>query len=373
MEKKIRILRIIELIIGFFSLFIFLAVNDINDEILQIDNSLVWIPFVVYIFFVIGLIIEYKNNYHPTIRTCILVIGLVLALVGLTESISFSSISLALIFISYDISLLFVCLKSDVVKVKPKIVGNDVLPDGVCFKSELNVMYIYWILIFILTMGITILLTIFEISFLWLILLIVIEVIAIYFVIKKSNYLIKVLNTINNDLDIDKFIELIDKALANNINLEMYNYLLIIKANYLFCYDKEKAISVFNQVHKPNNKKYLETYYSVKFAYELNMNNYLEASETIENINSLVKENFKNTLKVFSCKDEMLNIESIYKEDTKIMFNNIDSMYIKMIYYYTRNKVDLSIKIAKRLIEKVPNFYEYIKTAEKIINNEFDL
>lgn len=249
------------------------------------------------------------------------------------RSVELASSVIILFSFPYSLVLIVVCVKNNIPSVTSKVSLQKVLPDGICSKRELVINYSFFIVVFVFVVIIAFLFTKFSVSYYWYLLVVVFIVASYIVVINKTNVLIKLLRTINNDLDIELFIKLINEVMQNNINPEMYNI--------------------------------------VKLIYDLNKGNIEDYISGLDNLNQYQKPNFENLYKVFFTNDVMLNIESLYVENNKLMFSNVESIELKMIYYYTRGQMEKADECAKKLIESVPCFKEYIKVTNDVLNRVY--
>lgn len=110
---------------------------------------------------------------------------------------------------------------------------NKTLPEGVLDKKILIANYIYFAALVLIVFITVITLNHFNIKMTWSLLLIPIATIALIILNQLLNPLRKTLKLINKDLNYAEFQKSIDALLVKNIHLETYNYLTIIKANYM--------------------------------------------------------------------------------------------------------------------------------------------
>lgn len=367
MEKKIKISRIIQMIASIITLLLVFTFYYISEDAVRIPNQIVFLPYLMYAFIIAGIVIEYIYKQKPIVRTIILSLEMFSTLACLTEGFNFVATTLIIFAIPYTITMIFVLSNGKVVTTYAKVKSNKPLPEGVFSKKDLVIQYTFWISFIIILIILCIIFENKNINYLYLFLLIPFVIILLFIITINTSTLRKLLNYINNDLNYEKFIEEIENLQKTNLHPETYNYLEIIKVDYMFVYDIDVAISIFENLKRPTNKQYQLFYDVVEIEYLIRKQNYELALEKIEKINPAQRSILQNFYKVLVTTDEMLNIESIYLENNKLKFNNVVSVYLKMHYYETRSNHDNAKLYAKKLIGLAPGFKEYVAYANKIL------
>ena len=125
---------------------------------------------------------------------------------------------------------------------------NKTLPEGVLDKKILIANYIYFASLVLIVFITVITLNHFNIKMTWSLLLIPIATIALIILNQLLNPLRKTLKLINKDLNYAEFQKSIDALLVKNIHPETYNYLTIIKANYMLVENEELAIKMTSEI-----------------------------------------------------------------------------------------------------------------------------
>lgn len=371
MKNKLKIIYIIETIASFITILLLCTLNSIEQDEVGIPTKFLPVPFVMYLVIIVSLVLEYVIGKRPYIRTGIVVLGGLTSLMCLGDSMDLAAAALIIFAIPYVIAMLIIWIKKDglsVTTIKP--LTTKTLPEGIYDKKELKVMYSFWIIYIIIVLTLVITFENLSINSLYVFITVPFAVIILFVVSTLNNSLRKILNTINKELDMNKFLELIDEALSKNIHPETYNNLLIIKANYMFAYDKEAAIKIFEMTHEPTNKRFKSFYDIVKIEYLIKTEKHDEALKEIDNLNSLQKPSIQNFYKVMATTEEMYNIEALYPETNKLKFINASSIYFKMHYYSTRGNSDKAIIYAKKMIEYAPKLKEYASEAYNILNEK---
>ena len=295
---------------------------DTSGDFIEIPKSIYWIPLTCWIIFLFGLIYELCIGRKPIVRLVYLVISVLFSLLMLLTSFSLTNACLIILGIPYVIMLLAVLIKNTSIS-DTKVITNKILPDGVLDKKEINAQYITYGCIAIVAFILVIVFSITNVNGWFILFLIPIAVIAVLFVGVKCSRLRIILNKVNNDLDFIEFNKMIDESLANNISPETFNYLLILKINYLFSYDVKLGIELFSNVKAPTNKRYKALYDIVEVEYYIHKKEFDLAFQKLQIIQEPHKSSLSYFYKVFATNDIINNIESVYPINQKMRFNNI--------------------------------------------------
>lgn len=366
--KNNRLILWIELFIGIALTLTFLGYKESGKDI-YLPNQIAWIPFVAYGLLAIGLIIELKMGYKPIIRLPMLAVFLAIGLICLSDSYGFSSLTLSLTGIPYLISLLIACIRGGQAVTQPSVHKDKILPPGILSKKDIYLQYGLWSGIILLVVLLVVILSILNIT-VWYSFLALPFIIPVFIIVLlKTDTLRKILYEINQNMDYEAFELKIDEVLKNNIHPETYNFLLIIKTNYLFSYNLDKALELFQTIKEPENNKYLDLYHSVLVEGLIHLGKYDEAYKTIEMMKDSLKSKFIYFYKVFCTNENIENIEAIYPTNQKNRFSNASSLYTKMKYYESRGNTLKTQELAKELIEYAPKLLFFKEEAAKNYNN----
>lgn len=368
MKKIYKLLILIQLVICI-SLILLTFKIDTSSGFVDFPKNISWIPLTCWNIFLFGLIYELCIGRKPIIRLVYLIISVLLSLLMLVTSFSLTNACLIILGIPYLIMLMVVLIKNTPTT-SSKLITNKILPDGIFDKKEINAQYITYGFIALVAFVLIIIFNIFNINGWYAALLIPPAVIVVLFVGVKCSRLRAILNKINNDLDFLGFNKMIDETLSNNISPETYNYLLILKINYLFSYDVKQGLELFSNVKVPINKRYISFYDIVEFEYYIHKKEYDLAFKKLQMIKEPHKSSLSYFYSVFATNDIINNIEAIYSTNQKIRFNNVTSSFVKMYYYETRGMHDLAINNAKDVLEYKSDLKYYNSLAQKVINNE---
>ncbi len=367
--KNNRLILWIELLIGVALTLTFLGYKESGEDI-YLPNQIAWIPFLSYGLLAIGLIIEVKMGYRPLVRLPMFVVFLAIGLICLSDSYGFSSLTLSLTGIPYLIASIIACIRGGQAVTQPSVHKDKILPPGILSKKDIYLQYGLWASIILIVILLVVILSIFNIS-VWYSFLALPFIIPIFIIVLlKTDTLRKILFEINQNMDYEAFELKIDEVLKNNIHPETYNFLLIIKTNYLFSYDLSKALELFQTIKEPENNKYLDLYHSVLIEGLIHLGKYDEAWETIERMKDPLKSKFTYFYKVFCTNEKIENIEAIYPTNQKNQFSNASSLYTKMKYYESRGDTLKAQELAKELLEYAPKLLFFKEEAAKNCNNK---
>ncbi len=366
MKRKFKILLLVELLLGIALVLCFLGYQEVGEDIF-LPNSIAWIPFTAYGLLMVGIVIEYVLGNKPVVRTTFLTIFILVGLICFSESYGFASIALSVSGIPYLIMLIVANIKGMPVEIQPKIDEDKVLPVGILSKKEIYVQYISWTCIIIFIVFLVVLLNVLEVNAWYSLIALPVILVPFLIVVYKTTPLISILKEINHNMDYESFECKVDEILKTNIHPETYNYLMIIKVNYLFSYDMDRALELFSTLKLPENKKYLPLYYSVKVEGLIHLGKFDEAYQAIQMLQDPLKIKFTHFYKVYCTTEQIENIEAIYPTNQKIKFSNASSLYTKMVYYQSRGNHEKAQEMAKTLIEYAPKLQFFKEEAEKIV------
>ena len=375
MKKSIKILNYVQLALSILTMLLLLTLRLDKNENAYLPSGILWLSFLSMIVFLTCLILEFIVKNKPIVRTCLLSIGLVLTGICFSDSINLAAIFIALFCIPYAIVLIVVVIKKPGLtetissSTNTKIIMNKTLPEGVLDKKILIANYIYFASLVLIVFITVITLNHFNIKMTWSLLLIPIATIALIILNQLLNPLRKTLKLINKDLNYAEFQKSIDALLVKNIHPETYNYLTIIKANYMLVENKELAINIFKSTHQPKkNKQQIEFYKVIEVEILFREKKYNEALEKIKYLNPIHQANMTNLYNIVATETEILNIESICSNKAKLKFTEISNVKLKMYYYYTRNNIEKAKENAKKILDFSCDFKVYNEEAKRIIS-----
>ncbi len=365
--KNIRLIVWIELFIGIVLTLTFFGLEESGED-LYLPNQIAWIPFVSYGLLAIGLMVEFKMGYKPLIRFSLLLVFLVIGLICLSDGYGFSSLTLSVTGIPYLIALLITCIRGGQGVTQPSVHKDKILPIGILSKKDIHLQYGLWAGIILIIVILVVILSILNIN-VWYSFLALPLILPVFIIVTlKTDTLRKILYEINQNMDYEAFELKIDEALRNNIHPETYNFLLIMKTNYLFSYNLPKALELFQTIKKPENNKYLDLYYSVLVEGLIHLRKFDEAYQTIELMKDSLKSKFIYFYKVFCTNEKIENIEAIYPINQKNKFSNASSLYTKMKYYESRGNTLKAQELAKQLMKYAPKLLYFNEEASKYYN-----
>lgn len=240
-------------------------------------------------------------------------------------------------------------------------------------KTQYVFFYIYIVFIIILSVFVGYISAMHEFFSLILYFIFIFSV-TVFFII-LTNPLLRALIKMNKTAEYEIFSTKIEKILKNNLDEESRNYVLMIKSNYMFAVDKEKGIELFEQVKKPIYPKYLKDYYNIKSCYHINMRQFDEAFDCIEEMKKLkVNEKIinvtKTVIKIFGTNNKIKNIEKIFPMKTGLKFTDLSNANILLYYYNSREFADEAKKYAKYILNNTKCLTEYISLANQVMEKE---
>lgn len=373
MKKAIRILNYVQLALSILTMLLLFTLRLDENENASLPSGILWLPFLSMIVFLTCLILEFVVKNKPIVRTCLLSIGLMLTGICLSGSVNLAAIFIVLFCVPYAIVLIVVVIKKPGLtetisnSTNTKIIMNKTLPEGILDKKIVIANYIYFASLVLIAFITIMTLYHFNINMAWSLLLIPIATIALVILNQSLDPLRKTLKLINKDLNYAEFQKSIDALLIKNIHPETYNYLTIIKANYMLAENEELAIKLFKSTHQPKkNKQQIEFYKAIEVEILFREKKYNEVLEKIGHLNPVHQANMTNLYNILATENEILNIESLCPDKAKLKFTEISNMKTKMHYYYTRNNIDKAKENAKKILDFSCDLKVYNDEAKRI-------
>lgn len=203
-------------------------------------------------------------------------------------------------------------------------------------------------------------------------LILFIELFTLFFLLIKINPFFKLVKAVEKDLSYQKYEELVNKILQENLNEEMRNYVNILHANYTALKDVNKSIEIFETTHPPFIKQYQNFYYVVKGYYFFNKQDFERAKEYISELNN---PKLKNVVNMFKLKIEIEqdqnirpDVEKHFKYDTKNKLVNISNLAFLQEYFYKRDDIEKAKYYAQKIIDYHSDFDTYINLSKEILS-----
>ncbi len=349
MKKKIlKILKILQIFISIitFSL-IFFSLRD-NELNLVLPNAIQFLPFIFYGIYLIFFAFEFfisKSNFRLLINYFEIVFIL-------SSFININIETISLIIMIFSIFNAIIVVASYIKDSKE----NDVKTLPISYFNEIHLYTVYGTLAFLTTIGIFCwaLFEKFEINKAYILLFIPIIIIVMFIVMIELNPFNRACNYINNKLDYDTFNLKLDKLMANNLHTETRSYLEITRANYMLLNDKKEALKYYKDVTPVKNKVFMSSYLMIKANFAIIKKNRAEFDEAY-NILMLNSRNKKMLFdldlrwKIENTKDEIENIENILNAKERYLLSTIINKELLLIYYISRDKLDLARNLALEL------------------------
>ncbi len=109
----------------------------------------------------------------------------------------------------------------------------------------------------------------------------------------------------------------------------------------------------------------------IEIVYLINKDDFEGAKEAVSRYaathkNDKTKEYLDLMLKIYTTKEEIINIEGFLPINGKLPFNNLSNMYELMIYYKTRGQTDNAVKFADMILDKNTDFEEWNREARNL-------
>lgn len=360
-----KLLYILQILFGFIAV-IPLFFSDPATEEVSIPSNMYWMPMLGYIVFIACVTLDYLSGRKPIARTVILILGLAIGLICLSDSFGLFIAVLIIFSFPYIIALIVAAVRDTSVTAKVK--STKTLPVGVISAKEQNILIITFLVVIAITAALTMLfINLYDKPALGLLVIPVIIPIVVI-IVRKTNTNIKLLGIVNKEMNFEKFNDLLTETLKNNLHPETYNYLMIIKTNYLIAYDLEQAIELSKSLKEPTAKQFKTIYNSVIAEIYVNSKQFDKFHEIINNVPAVTQSALLNYEKVIATTDEMLNIESAFPVNLRLPFSNASSYEARMTYYHTRGNKEKAIEYAKIIKSYCPGLKEYVKKADLILS-----
>ena len=246
------------------------------------------------------------------------------------------------------------------------------LPNGIYSKNQYVLTVIYLIICLFIGIGIG-LLCVFKDLNLLIILLIVMPIIFFIsiFVVANFNQLFKADMKYKKNADPEEYIKKIDSLLQNNLHPDSRIFLMLMKANVYFAYDKEKAYEIFQYIKFPENKKIRIIFMQVKAMYYINRGEIEEAKKVLETMilnkyNAAAIDAIKTNIDVLNPEIEIKDIEKKCKLQNTFILIDVLNANILMKYYFIRKDFQKSKMYSHMILSKQHKLYEITKSAELI-------
>lgn len=359
------VLNIIEIILCLI-VCIFAFFGEFNDDGLLLNKSLEIVAIILLSFV---FILSFLECFHkiPFIKLIVMLIMTIAVLPWHNNNLIFdaSLIFSSLVFlVATIINFIFNHKKKE---------RKSLLPVGYFNEKQLNITIFFFIcLIFILVIFYELFATFLNINvFITCIILFIIAFALVTSFFILSNPINKLIKDFHNTCNFEKFDEQINSYLQNNLHPDTKLYLNLLKCNYLYTIDKEKAQSLFESLGKPLTKSYIKFYNLMEIIYYNQKNDYQKALELINNKNNKLTKKEKQihlyVNDIYNSDKIINNIEFIFpnKGPKFIILNN---QIIKMHYYYSRHLFDLALYNAKQIINNGPQLNEFVKESKEIID-----
>ena len=173
------------------------------------------------------------------------------------------------------------------------------------------------------------------------------------------------------DADPEKFIQKIDALLQNNLHSDSRKFLMLMKVNACFCYDKEKAYEIFEYISFPEDKNFKQIFMQIKALYYINRNELDSANKVLEAMildkysDASIK-TIRTSLDIFNPDVEIKDVEEKYKQKNIFVLLDVLNANTLMNYYIVRKDIKKGKMYAHIILSKKHKLYEITKEAELI-------
>lgn len=370
---NLNVLRAVELLLSVF-LSVTVFIGDFNDDIgLTLPNGFTYMPIIVSVVIILLFALEFFNA-KPWVRLVYLIIALIVCFM-MADSIEMLNMTIWLCGFIYMVMVLvsFIRTRPSLAKETAKLAHAGCLPVGILRKRDLVFTYVFFGVLAAITILDCVLSGMYSVNLWYTVpaIMAVFIVVGVFFAV-KFNSLWKLLSHVNKEMNFGKFDAELQNILGGNLHPETQNYLTILRANYLFAYDKAEGIAQFEKTERPEAKQYKETYDLIEIIYFINKEDYEAANEALKNYKALYQKSKNNVmleraLKLYATDDEIINIEGFLPVNGKLPFANLSNMYELMYYYDKRGRADKAAEYAKMILDMNTDFKQWNEEARKII------
>ena len=342
-----------------------------TDFIINLKPVLLYIPFVIWIAIIVLFIFEtkFKTGF---IRMFYLIVttGLSLLIISNLEE---ACAAVMLFNLGYLILMIFAFSS----KTKDKDRKEKNLPIGQFSQKHHVLQTLTLIGIFILAI---ITIYIFEYLlnldiFVSMLLSFIIIFVFIIYLNQHTNPLVKALNVINKEINFTEYEKRILELLnGTNLHEDSKSYLMLFYVNYLYLYDLDKAINLFNDIRIPEHKIYKLNYYTIDIINSINKKDKVEAFNKIESFRKLYPNHkyickFERSFTVSLTLDEIPNIKELHPIDKGLNIQRLINAEVLMHYYNSRNNISEAKKYAEYVVEHGNDLLYLVNKAKEIIDS----
>ena len=149
---------------------------------------------------------------------------------------------------------------------------------------------------------------------------------------------------------------------------------MLFYVNYLYLYDLDKAINLFNDIRIPEHKIYKLNYYTIDIINSINKKDKVEAFNKIESFRKLYPNHkyiskFERSFTVSLTLDEIPNIKQLHPIDKGMNIQRLINAEVLMHYYNSRNNISEAKKYAEYVVEHGNDLLYLVNKAKEIIDS----
>lgn len=372
MKKKFNIIYIIGIVL---CVFLIISAIWLDYESLMFSTASL-IPFCIWTGLFVLLIIEFILKKTPIVKSILFVLTIAIGLI--IDVIFPSRDGLPFIFLCISgIPYLICYIVNIIINTKNISITNEnnkTLSIGIFHKNDSKISLIFCLVIIAITIILALLFLKFEIDTDYIYFLGFIYLLIYFSIFFPKLYAYRLTNSINKELNLDKFISIADECLQQNLANETRNYICIMKANYLLGRSINEGVFEFDKTFRPNYKRFILLYDTLEIEVLTLKREFLEASKKIDLLKSKrFKINLSTFLKICSTDEVISNIEEIYPTNNRIRMAALESCYIKMYYYESRNNHQKAKECANMILGFNSNLDGYNTSAKEVLDDNYDL
>lgn len=373
---NVVILRIVQLVLAAF-LSVTVWIGKFDDKVgLTLPTAVQYLPVAASALILVLFATEFFGA-RPWVRLCYLAVAL-FACIMMAETLEMLNMTIWLFGLIYMILVIVALVRTHAKAsgTEEKAAESKCLPVGIFDKKDLVAAYIFVAALALVTVA-GVLVDCLCAVVLWYVYVVVDLAIAsayiVYFV--KCNAANKLLSLVNKELSFERFDRELSRLLAGNLHPESVNYLMTLRANYLFAYDKAQGIEQFEKTVRPTARQYLAQYDLVEIVYLINTERFGEAEEAIRRYLDEYKCSKSNAMKlrrtvaVYASEEEIDDVEAIFSTDGKIPVQNLSNAYELMCYYRKRGNGAKAVEYARKIMETRSDFHDWLREARALTDD----
>ncbi|CCV64718.1 hypothetical protein BN85411410 [Alteracholeplasma palmae J233] len=187
------------------------------------------------------------------------------------------------------------------------------------------------------------------------------------------NPFLKAMREFERTANFEKFEIKLNEILEENLDPEIRAQVELAKANYLYLFDLEQGLELFENIDSSKINKYKLFYQYVEFYHYLNKGDYKTATNKLQVLsirNNKITKLMKTHLIILTTTITIDDIEKKLevKNKRKIVTRLINANVL-MKYHHTRNNREDALKYAHMILNEKHDLHQLIENANKVIND----